>query len=121
MTTSPRWRSALASAATAAALVAAPLVTAGTAQAWENPPPTHPTHTAYPPSPYPPYPPKPPKPHHPGHGHHDGGHHENGHHPGHLANTGNDDKKKLALGGVAVGLIAAGAGTMVVARRRRSS
>jgi len=80
MTTSPRWRSVLASAATAAALVVAPLAAAGTAHATDDPYPTHSTDHPYPPKPddgtYPPkpdhgtYPPKPdhgtypPKPDH---------------------------------------------------------
>ena len=55
-TTSPKWRSVVASAATAAALFAAPLAATGTAYAVDNPYPPSPcpTHTTYPP-----YPPKP--------------------------------------------------------------
>jgi hypothetical protein len=53
MTTSPRWRVALASAASAAALVAGPLVGAQIAHAQD--PPTYPT-THHPMAPYPPQP-----------------------------------------------------------------
>ncbi|MGW0765496.1 LPXTG cell wall anchor domain-containing protein [Streptomyces sp. NPDC002676] len=117
----------------AALLVTAPLVNAGSAHARDHtlyggP---HPTKTAYPP-----YPPKPPRPHHPHdeeHGHHEKpehGHHgqpghergdERGHERGHLANTGDNGTKQLIMGGIAASLVAAGAGTMLVARRRRSS
>ncbi|MFI1654285.1 hypothetical protein ACH4ZU_04970 [Streptomyces sp. NPDC020472] len=132
MTTSPRWRSFLASATTIAALVVAPLAGAGTALAVDDPHPPKPGHP-YPPKPdhphpsepghhpYPPkpghhpYPPKPPKPHHPDKPHH--GEHPHG---PHLADTG-DDHRELILGGVAAGLVAAGAGTVLVVRRRRHS
>lgn len=150
-TTSPHWRSVVASAATAAALFAAPLAATGTAYAVDNPyPPTPcPTHTAY-----------PPKPHGygddygdehegdcdngQGNGHGNGGHgnghgdgngSEGGHHPGgsdgghhngrpdkpHLAHTGEDNTMELALGGVAAGLVALGGGALLVARRRGNS
>ncbi|MFE5793222.1 LAETG motif-containing sortase-dependent surface protein [Streptomyces sp. NPDC056503] len=122
MTTSPRWRSVLASAATVAALVVAPLAGAGTALAMDDPHPSKPSHPyppkpdhPYPPKPHHPYPPKPPKPHHPGKPHH--GDHPHG---PHLADTG-DDNSELILGGVAAGLVAAGAGTVLVVRRRRHS
>ncbi|MGW1363570.1 hypothetical protein ACWHLZ_14345 [Streptomyces chartreusis] len=132
--TSPRRRSVLASAVTVAALVVAPLAGAGTALAMDNPYPPHPTKPGHP---YPPYPPKPPghdhdhdhDGHHPGkpdHGWdgHDGG--EEGHDQGpgreHLADTGdNDNDKELILGGVAAALVAAGAGTVLVVRRRHGS
>ncbi|MGW5463792.1 LAETG motif-containing sortase-dependent surface protein [Streptomyces sp. NPDC003996] len=141
MTTSPpQWRSVLASAATVAALVVAPLAGAGAAFAddgsygYGNPYPPHPTHT-----PKPPYPPKPPHHHHNDHGHDEHGHDEHGHdehghdehghdigqggpEKPHLAHTGADNHtQEMVLGGVAAALIAAGAGTIVVARRRSNS
>jgi LPXTG-motif cell wall-anchored protein len=127
MTTSPRWRSVLASAATAAALVVAPLAAAGAAHATDAPYPPHSTDHPYPPDhgddQYPPYPPKPPKPHDYGKPDHPGKpHDENGHHPGKpaLADTGDNDRE-LILGGVAASLVAAGVGTLVAVRRRNNS
>ncbi|MFF2503995.1 LPXTG cell wall anchor domain-containing protein [Streptomyces sp. NPDC058067] len=188
MTTSPRWRAVVASAATAAALFATPLAGAGTALAMDNPHPC-PSHSK------PPYPPYPPKPHGYGdesdgygdssgndygdengygddcpsdndhdkghgnggydngsgsggeHGDDSGGSHENGsggehgddsgsshengsggdqdkgHEKGsgHLAHTGADNKQELILGGVAAGLVALGAGSLLVVRRRNNS
>lgn len=124
MTTSPRWRTALASAASAAVLVAAPLMGAGTSHAADYPHPPKPTHThkPYPPKPKPThghYPPKPHKPHH----HREPVHHKKpSHHEDYrreLAQTGNSSTKPV-LAGVAAALVATGAGTTLVARRRRS-
>ncbi|HEY9370900.1 LPXTG cell wall anchor domain-containing protein [Streptomyces sp.] len=130
MTVSPSWRTALASAATVAALVVAPLVGAGAAYAMDDDPYPHATKPTdkpdddhdhqYPPKPHPtkpddhPYPPKPPHPHHPDKPHHPD-------HPDkpHLADTGDDTK--LIMGSAAAGLVAAGLGTVFVARRRRNS
>ncbi|MGX1669799.1 LPXTG cell wall anchor domain-containing protein [Streptomyces sp. NPDC055400] len=108
------------------------------------PPKPHHPHHDYPPKPHHPhhdYPPKPHKPHGSGHGdghkgdwdggygdEHkgdwDGGHGDGrngGHRPPHLANTGDDSTKNVVLGSVAAGLIAAGAGTLLVVRRRHNS
>ncbi|MFE5025445.1 LPXTG cell wall anchor domain-containing protein [Streptomyces sp. NPDC056656] len=147
MTKSPRWGSVLASAATATVLVATPLATAGAAYA-QDPYPPHSTTHPYPPKPhhpghYPPkphhpghYPPKPHKPHGPGYGDgHNGnwphqpgygdgygdGRNGGGHRSPHLANTGDDNTRNLVLGSTAAGLIAAGAGTLMVVRRRHNS
>ncbi|MFD7322516.1 hypothetical protein ACFV9D_15725 [Streptomyces sp. NPDC059875] len=123
MKQSLRWRTVLAPAAMAAALVAAPLVGTGVAYATDNPYPPHATDH--------PYPPKPHKPHDSDHqyppGHHEPGHgdsdHDNGHKPGkpHLADTGADNTKEIVLGGTAAALVAAGVGAAWVARRRQNS
>ncbi|WP_329124937.1 LPXTG cell wall anchor domain-containing protein [Streptomyces sp. NBC_01353] len=123
MKQSLRWRTVLVPVATAAALVAAPLVGTGVAYATDNPYPPHSTGHPYPPKPHEPHEPDhqyPPKPHEPGHG---DSHHDGGHEPGkpHLADTGGDSTKELVLGGIAAGLVAAGVGAAWVARRRRTS
>lgn len=99
-----RWRVALASALSAATLIAAPLVGTQTSYA-----------QSYPPSPTP-YPPRP----HPGHTPDSQGHTHPDDSDG-LADTGVDSGTALLLGTVAVALITAGGGGVLVVRRRRNS
>ncbi|MQY40310.1 hypothetical protein SRB17_83430 [Streptomyces sp. RB17] len=141
MTTSPRWRSVVASAAAAAALFAAPLAGAVTAYADSYPSTPHQTHT--------------PNREHGSdedgckeHGSEEHGSDEDGckEHGSEehgsdedgckehgcdndekrpdkpeLAHTGADHTKEAVLGGAAAALIAAGAGTVLIARRRSNS
>ncbi len=136
MTTLPRWRSVMASAAAAAALFTAPLAGATTAYADGHPHNPQPTHA----------------PHHEHgsdkhgsdehgsdeHSSDENGSDENGSDengcPEHrcdndeqrpdkprLADTGADHTQEVILGSAAAALIAAGAGTMLIARRRSNS
>ncbi|MDX3763442.1 LAETG motif-containing sortase-dependent surface protein [Streptomyces sp. AK02-04a] len=103
MTTVLRSRVALASALSAAVLIAAPLVGTQAAHA-----------QSYPPSPsshfYPPH-------NHPGENQHPGGRPD--HHDGDLAHTGIGMQTGMVAGG-AVALIAGGIGAVLAARRRRN-
>lgn len=114
MTTSRRWRTVLASAAAIAALFAAPLVGAATAHAAGQPTTPQSAHA----------------PNHADGSDEHGSDEDRSDEHGcdnscdngkpELAHTGDDHTQEVILGSAAAALIAAGAGTMLIARRRNS-